>query len=93
MCQPCVKHVCSIREVPHLTHGSHMDEASFTHGRPHFKNPEPQGNVSFPGNEGLKMAVVKKINPAILPAGQKNYGNLKISIIRNLAEIDNYRIF
>jgi hypothetical protein len=32
MCQPCVKHVCFISEVPHLTHGSHMDEARFTHG-------------------------------------------------------------
>ena len=32
MCQPCVKHVCFIGEVPHLTHGSHMDEARYTHG-------------------------------------------------------------
>jgi hypothetical protein len=30
MCQPCVKHVCSIGKVPRLTHGSHMDDTWFT---------------------------------------------------------------
>jgi hypothetical protein len=43
MCQPCVKHVCSIGKVPRLTHGSHMDEARFTHGLPIKKAPRLGG--------------------------------------------------
>ncbi len=47
MCQPCVKHVCFIGDVPVLTHGSQKDKARFRQWGPMINQNQKLRTVNY----------------------------------------------